>query len=127
MASPRTVPKAVLRWIRAKAALMNHALPLEGRLLWEQGAGRIRLPESVGATLLAMEPSVSLGLLKSGDQAVHAMLLVNLSAAAITVDLSTATTADGAASGLVTGTPPSVEVPAGGSAQVLLQAGTRDG
>ena len=112
---------------KVKAALMNHALPLEGRLLWEQGAGRIRLPESVGATLLAMEPSVSLGLLKSGDQAVHAMLLVNLSAAAITVDLSTATTVDGAASDLVTVTPPSVEVPAGGSAQVLLQAGTRDG
>ena len=109
---------------KVKAALMNHALPLEGRLLWEQGAGRIRLPESVGATLLAMEPSINLGLMKSGDQAVHAMELVNLSAAAITVDLSTTTTVDGAAtSDLVTVTPSSVEVPAGGSAQVLLQAG----
>ena len=107
-----------------KAALMNHALPLDGPRLLDQGAGRVRLPESVGATLLALEPSFSFGVMTSGDEVSRPIELVNLSDSPVTADLSTLTTVDGAGtSDLVTVSPASVEVPAGGRAQVLLTVG----
>ena len=107
-----------------KAALMNNALVLDGPRLWEQGAGRIQVPAATSAELLAMEPSMSLGVMKPGEVARSDVTLFNLSDSEITVDLSAMSTLGplGAArpAGAASVEPAQVSIPAGQTATTTL-------
>ena len=107
-----------------KAALMNNALVLGGPRLWDQGAGRIRVPQAVNTTLMAMEPSFSFGVLTSGDLVTADLTVRNLTGVEATVNLTTFTTVDGlVTSDLVTVVPAGLTIPASGSAVATLTVG----
>ena len=107
-----------------KAALMNNALVLGGPRLWDQGAGRIRVPQAVNTTLMAMEPSFSFGELTSGDLVTADLTVRNLTGVEATVNLTTFTTVDGVVtSDLVTVVPAGLTIPASGSAVATLTVG----
>ena len=107
-----------------KAALMNNALVLPVPRLWDQGAGRIRVPEALNTSLMVMEPSYSFGELTSGDLVTADLTVRNLAEVGLTVDLSTFTTIDGiGSSDLVTITPSTINVlPLGAASAVITIA-----
>ena len=107
-----------------KAALMNNALVLPVPRLWDQGAGRIRVPEALNTSLMVMEPSYSFGELTSGDLVTADLTVRNLAEVGLTVDLSTFTTIDEiGSSDLVTITPSTINVlPLGAASAVITIA-----
>ena len=110
-----------------KSSLMNTALVLEGPRLRDQGAGRIRVPEAINTTLLAVDPSFSFGDLGSGDEISASITLMNLGDTQITVALSAATTADGATtSDMVSIIPTSITIGPGSSGEATVKVGPVD-
>ena len=102
---------------------MNTSLPLEGPL-WDQGAGRIRVQDAVGTTLLATQPSLSFGQVKSGDQITTSVTLSSfVQDEILEVQLSAATTADGTLSSDLVTITPAISVPVGGTADATVTLG----
>jgi subtilisin family serine protease len=132
MATPHVAGAAALirqahpDWTPAmvKSALMNHALVLDdGVRIWEQGAGRVQVPDAANTILLAMDPSFEFGELTAGEGDRADLTLRNLSDSQVVVDLSAITTIDGVASGLVSIAPPSLSIPAGAQGTAKLTVG----
>ena len=103
-----------------KAALMNSALPLAGPRLWEQGAGRIQVPNAVTAAVLVVEPSLSLGELVASEDATATLTLINVNSSPVVIDLSATTAIDGVGSSLVSVQPLSLTIPGNASSTATL-------
>ena len=102
-----------------KAALMNTALPLSGPNLWAQGAGRVR-SIAITTTLLAIEPSLSLGQLHGGYPASSTFSILNLATTSVTVSLVATTTFGGATVSGTSIAPTSTVIAAGASSTATL-------
>jgi subtilisin family serine protease len=106
-----------------KAALMNHSIILSGNQLWDQGAGRISLPESVSAPLLAVPSSLSYGLLTTGESASSTVVLSNHSGKVMNVNLSAITTVDGSTTEVVSVEPTTLTLDADGTTTIAFDVG----
>ena len=109
-----------------KAALMNNSLDLGDRL-WEQGAGRLRVPQAADTMVIATPPSFSFGTLANGQDATGTLTLWNVSDAEVTVELTVETTVDGVTpSDAVSVAPPTLTIPPRGTAEATVMAGPID-
>ena len=107
-----------------KAALMNNSLDLGDRL-WEQGAGRLQVPQAADTMVIATPPSFST--LANGQDATGTLTLWNVSDAEVTVDLTVETTVDGVTpSDAVSVAPPTLTISPGGTAEAIVMAGPID-
>ncbi len=109
-----------------KSALMGQAKMLDGEPLWRQGAGRIDVCESVNATLLIVEPSISFGTLGLGDTANVTFTIINVANFSTTLNVSTTTLCEGKETNYVSVNVTSLIIPAYDNASILLQAGPLD-
>jgi PGF-pre-PGF domain-containing protein len=112
--------------IMVKSALMGNAKVLENVHLWEQGAGRIQVPEAENTGLIAVEPSLSFGTLSSGENKVATLTLINLTNSAENVSISTYTRCDNVETDYVSVNPASLIIGAHENAEVLVQVGPLD-
>uniref|UniRef100_UPI000A3C3E8F S8 family serine peptidase n=1 Tax=Amycolatopsis kentuckyensis TaxID=218823 RepID=UPI000A3C3E8F len=115
-----------------KAALMGSARAGAGMSVFEQGAGRVDVAKAVAQPVVAAPASIGLGTAQwphdDDEPLVTTMTYRNTGTTAVTVDLTTDVRGpDGAAApaGMVTVTPGSLTIPAGGTAQATVTADTR--
>ncbi|WP_439423108.1 S8 family serine peptidase [Saccharothrix sp. HUAS TT10] len=116
---------------RLKSALMGSAEPNAALTVYEQGAGRVDVARAVTQPVTASPASLSLGATTwpHHDDApiVREVTYRNAGATPITLEFTTDVRDPGgnaAPAGMVTVSPPSVTVPAGGSAAVVVTADT---
>jgi subtilisin family serine protease len=110
-----------------KAALMGTAQEQPGAGVYEQGGGRMFLPDADAATLLAAQPAVDFGLLpypQSDTPNSRSVSWTNTGPVGVTVDLSVR--APGLPAGTASVTPATVTVAPGATATaaVAIQAGS---
>ncbi|MGH3879111.1 MAG: S8 family peptidase [Actinophytocola sp.] len=140
MATPHVAGAAALiaqqhpEWTGAqlKAALTASATPTAGLTAFEQGAGRVDVARTLGASVVSEPTSVSLGVAEwphDDDQPVTKSLTYrNLGDSDVTLALALdATDPDGGATDMFTLSANEVTVPAGGEATVDVTADTRKG
>ncbi|WIX90586.1 S8 family serine peptidase [Amycolatopsis sp. DG1A-15b] len=115
-----------------KAALMGSAEPGAGMSVFEQGAGRVDVAKAVAQPVVASPASISLGTAQwphdDDKPLVTTMTYRNAGSTAVTVNLTTDVRGpDGAPApaGMVTVTPGSLTIPAGGTAQATVTVDTR--
>jgi parallel beta-helix repeat protein len=109
-----------------KSALMGNAKVLENVHLWDQGAGRIRVPEAENTGLVAIEPSLSFGMLGSDENKVATLTLINLTDSSEEISISTYTECENVETDYVNVNPTSLTIPAHENADVLVQVGPLD-
>jgi hypothetical protein len=116
---------------RLKAGLMATAKPAEGESVFRQGAGRVDVAAAVRGTVSAAPPSVSAGVAQwpHEDDApiVKKVGYTNSGDAPVTLSVAANVAGPGGAApaGMITVSPASVTVPAGGQADVTVTIDTR--
>ena len=134
MATPHVAGAAALilqvnpTWepIMVKSALMGYTSVIEDTHLWDQGGGRIQVPQASAASLLAIEPSLSFGRLGVGEVKNATVALMNLGDAPASVNITAYTICEGAEANYVSVTPGSMEIPAGESRNISVEVGPLD-
>ena len=109
-----------------KSALMGYARVIEDTHLWDQGGGRIQVPQAAAASLLAIEPSLSFGRLEVGEVKSATVALMNLGDAPASVNITAYTICEGVEANYVSVTPGSMEIPAGESRDISVEVGPLD-
>lgn len=109
-----------------KSALTGYARVIADAHLWDQGGGRIQVPQAAEATLLAIEPSLSFGSLGVGEGKNATVALMNLGDAPASVNITAYTICEGAEANYVSVTPGSMEIPAGESRDISVEVGPLD-
>lgn len=116
---------------RLKSALMGSAnAPLSGQSVFDVGAGVVNIKEALGQSLTADTGAVDFGRLDSGSgagTATRTVKITNNGAAESTVSLTGTLAASGVTPpGLLSVSPGSLTLPAGGSGEVTLTVDTTD-
>jgi VCBS repeat-containing protein len=111
---------------KVKSALTGYAKVIADAHLWDQGGGRIQVPQAAEATLLAIEPSLSFGRLGVGEVKSATVALMNLGDAPASVNITAYTICEGAEANYVSATPSSMEIPAGESRDISVEVGPLD-
>jgi parallel beta-helix repeat protein len=105
-----------------KAALIGSAKVLSNPL-WVEGAGRVDLCAAINATLLAIEPSLSPGLLNMEDTTSASLVLMNVVNVSVSFNMTTVTYCDGAEVGSITTNVSSLTISGHQNTTISLQIG----
>lgn len=139
MATPHVAGAAAILWqqhpswtyAEVKAALMGAAQPNEALTAWQQGAGRVDLDRATAQTVAATTASLSFGMVSypHDDDPVQTQTIRyrNEGPGPVTLSLAASLHAPGSATppGMITVSPSTLQVPAGGTAETLVQVDTR--
>jgi subtilisin family serine protease len=110
---------------QVKSALMNTAYDIDVPLR-EQGAGRIHVPSAIDTSLLASEPSLSFGLVTTGQTRVETITIQNLGDQLATAQATDSTLLSGIPSGIVSVSPTTFKIDPGGTADINVTLGPVD-